>query len=181
MGNLRACRLTKGRRQTLGFTVVEVLVTFLLIGISATVAIPAYQSFIATNRIKTAAFDMVADLTLARSEAIKRNANVKMIANTTRQTDCTLSADSAAWANGWTLCVGNIILRSHVSLTGLAISESSGALSITYNSIGRPASATSRLMFTVDVATPSTKASPRCVGIDISGRVAGTLRQGASC
>ena len=57
-----------------GFTVVELMVTLGVIAILTVVAIPSFNSMINSNRLTTAANEIVAGLNVARMEAIKRNA-----------------------------------------------------------------------------------------------------------
>ena len=57
-----------------GFTVVELMVTLGVIAILTVVAIPSFNSMINSNRLTTAANEIVAGLNTARMEAIKRNA-----------------------------------------------------------------------------------------------------------
>lgn len=51
----------------------ELLVVITIAAILAAVATPSFREFIAAQRVKTAAFDVMSMLTLTRSEAIKRN------------------------------------------------------------------------------------------------------------
>lgn len=57
-----------------GFTVVELMITLGVIAILAVVAVPSFNNMINSNRLTTAANEMVAGLNVARMEAIKRNA-----------------------------------------------------------------------------------------------------------
>lgn len=72
-----------------GFTLVELMVVVALIAIVATIAAPSFTTMIATMNAKSASFDLVGDLAMARSESLKRNANV------------TVAPVSASWTNGW--------------------------------------------------------------------------------
>ena len=72
-----------------GFTLVELMLTIALFAILAAVAVPNYNSFIASQRVKTAAHDLLVAAQYARSEAVKRN----------RPT--ILRSLSDDWNNGW--------------------------------------------------------------------------------
>ncbi|WP_176761550.1 GspH/FimT family pseudopilin [Billgrantia gudaonensis] len=59
-----------------GFTLIELLVTIAVIVIMATIAIPGFQSMMATNRLNSDYNEVLSGLHLARSEAIKRREEV---------------------------------------------------------------------------------------------------------
>ncbi len=59
-----------------GFTLVELIITLVIAAILLTIAAPNMSAFIQRDRLITQANEMVADLSLARSEAIKRGARV---------------------------------------------------------------------------------------------------------
>ena len=64
------------RRASSGFTLVELLVAIAVIVILATIGIPAVQELIKDNRTASQARALSALLMFARSEAIRRNADV---------------------------------------------------------------------------------------------------------
>jgi len=159
---------------SLGFTLIEMMATLSILAILTVVAVPKFQSLFANQGIKSATFDLLADLTLARSEAIKRNANVDM------------KADSClGWQGGWRVKSGTTDLRTHASMSGLSILDSVNATNcttpsvVTFNRVGRLAS--SSVIFTIDVSPSSTKVTPRCIKIDLGGRANSSLRQGSGC
>lgn len=78
-----------------GFTLIELLVTLAVAAILLTVAVPNFQMFVMNNRMATQTNDLVTALSLARSEAVKRAANVRVCAGTS----CPGTAN--AWAQGW--------------------------------------------------------------------------------
>ncbi len=59
-----------------GFTLIELMVTIVIVAILLGIAVPEFSTFMKNNRIATAASELLADLALARSEAGKRGQNV---------------------------------------------------------------------------------------------------------
>jgi type IV fimbrial biogenesis protein FimT len=83
-------------RQILGFTLIELVVSMAVAAILVTVAIPNMRTFIQNGRLNTQLNDLVGDLSLARSEAIKRRKNVG-ICKSTNGTTC---AGGGFWRDG---------------------------------------------------------------------------------
>ena len=89
------------------FTLVEVLIVIVLIGILSSVAIPSYRSFVFTNRIAAYTNSLHGALLLARSEAIKRGLPVVICRSTNSETatpSCTAGSNAASntgWGGGW--------------------------------------------------------------------------------
>lgn len=145
-----------------GFTLIEAMITVLILAILSSAAIPAYREFVNNQRIKTTAFDFLAMLTLARSEAIKRNTQVTAIAT------------NGNWANGWTLNIGTTsagtILSQQDAKRGLIVQcmntppTTASCTNITYNSNGR--SPNSQY---IQIGNNSGN-NVRCINIDLSGR-----------
>jgi type IV fimbrial biogenesis protein FimT len=61
-----------------GFTLIELMVTLLVLAILASVGIPAFQRLVAENRVSSQANATQGALQFARSEALKRRGDVVM-------------------------------------------------------------------------------------------------------
>lgn len=75
--------------KSLGFTLIELMVTIAIAAILMGIAIPSFVGIIASNRLTTSANELVTALNLARSEAVKRGQQVVV-----RKT-------GTHWENGW--------------------------------------------------------------------------------
>jgi len=60
-----------------GFTLIELMITLVLVAILLTLAIPSFLNFIVSTRLSAAADSMVAAIDAARMAAIKRNASAQ--------------------------------------------------------------------------------------------------------
>jgi len=83
-------------RQGLGFTLIELVVAMAIAAILVTVAIPNMRTFIQNGRLNTQANDLIGDLNLARSEAIKRRSGVGIC----KSTNGTACAGGGDWRDG---------------------------------------------------------------------------------
>lgn len=80
-----------------GFSLVETLSVVAILGILAGVAVPSLQSVGGSMRVSSASNELLADLLLARSEAIKRNTRVVVC----KSGDGQACATSGTWQQGW--------------------------------------------------------------------------------
>lgn len=97
-----------------GFTLLELLVTLAIVAIIASLAAPAFQNMIATQRVRSAANDLVVTLNFARSEAVKRRATVLV------------TPAGATYAKGWDVELAGADIRKHEAVPSLTIPSKPG-------------------------------------------------------
>jgi type IV fimbrial biogenesis protein FimT len=96
-----------------GFTLIELITTLVIAGILMAMAAPSFTSFIKNNRLVSQTNELLADLAFARSEGVKRAANITVCKSTDGLT-CNAGAD---WDDGWiVVTAGGQVLRAHAAL-----------------------------------------------------------------
>jgi type IV fimbrial biogenesis protein FimT len=81
-----------------GFTLVELLITIVVVSILLALGAPAFKDFIKNNRVTAQTNDLVSAIQLARSEALKRGTNMVVCASKDQKT-CSKNKDT--WTDGW--------------------------------------------------------------------------------
>ena len=143
------------RRLALGFTLIEMMVTVSIAAILLAVSVPTFRTFTYSQRVKTSSFDMHSTLMFARSEAIKRRADVAV------------TAVSSDWNNGWTVTVGTNTLRSQDAPRGITVT--SGVTTLTYRLDGRLSGGDASLLLAADNSSVADAAGRRCIQVDTTG------------
>lgn len=145
----------QSRSQIAGVTLIELLIVIAIAAILATIAVPSFREFVAGQRIKTASFDLMSMLTLARSEAIKRNGSVTL---------------SGIGTSNVMIVAGGVTIQQRESAAGLSINCKSGSTvvactDVIYSGNGRLQAVSPSIEIS---STASSRV--RCISIDLSGR-----------
>lgn len=85
-------------RRYVGFTLLELMVVLVIVGIGLLIAVPSYQGMIEKNQLLTHAREFQTALNYARSEAIRLNTYV-VLCQSSNGTVC--SAPSSGYWEGW--------------------------------------------------------------------------------
>ena len=153
-----------------GFTLVALLIGLVVLSILVAVAAPSFSTAMAQQRLRQATTELRSTVAIARSEAVKRNAQVRLLPRT------------GGWSNGW--CVesspsasacSTAPLSERVMQANLAITGVNGLTEVNVNSWGRPTSGCPKFEF----ETSATGATCRvCLTVLSDGRV---LTESGSC
>lgn len=82
-----------------GFTLLELIITVVILGIMAAIAVPSYSAFITSNRQSAVYNNLVGTISLARLEAVKRSQVVTLCISTDQATCAATTATN--WGTGW--------------------------------------------------------------------------------
>jgi type IV fimbrial biogenesis protein FimT len=156
--------LVRPNRPPRGFTLIESMVVIALVAIVGSIALPSFRSFIGTMNAKSAAFDLINDLTAARSEAIRLNWTVRVVPMT-----------GTDWSTGWRIVrTANpdnwpeANLRERPAL-GSSLSVGSAPAQVEFRPNGRLADDTTTSLTPWSIASSISGVTPRCVVISPTG------------
>jgi len=95
-------------RRSLGFSLVELVVTISIAAILMVMAVPSFQWLLNTNRLTAPANEMVASIQVARIESIRRNARVIVCRSDNPEAGAAAACSNAggSWP-GWIVFVDN--------------------------------------------------------------------------
>lgn len=133
-------------RRQFGFTIIELMMTLVLLAVLAGLAAPSVRDMIATSRLKTHNGAIQSSLMMARSEAIKRKGRV-VVCKSADQASCTTAGN---WEQGWivfvdsndnaTVDAGEGIIQKVGALSGAFILKANNNVAdyVSYTSSGAP-------------------------------------------
>ena len=179
-----------------GFTLIEVMFTIVVLAVLLSIGIPNLRDFLRNGRMTGYANEMLADINLARTEAIKRRALVTVCAsaNPTATSPTCAATNSTSAFTGWVVFVddadpnaaaandgnavinaGETILRRHAAITATAKSDA-GFISFADTGFARASGGTASATFVVmcdtrgNVDAGSDRSAARAVTIQRTGR-----------
>jgi type IV fimbrial biogenesis protein FimT len=135
-------------------TVVAVLA--ILMGLAA----PGMNGLLDSQRLRSTTFDLIADLTLARSESLKRGLDVAVTPISGRD-----------WSAGWQVRTDELgeLLRER-SPAGGTLVFTGAPTSVVFDRNGRLARASNILRIQLDSSALTGPSGTRCISIDMLGR-----------
>jgi len=139
----------RGSRQR-GFTLIEFLVTLVVAALLLGIGVPGFQKIVSSQRLRTASYNLVSDLVLARSEALKRRVSVQLVPS------------ASGWGGGWTVQSGGGTLATR---DRLGVDVTTAPTQITFDLNGRVV--TTDPVVRIGLSADTGK---RCISLDPSGR-----------
>lgn len=175
---MKMSSLHKRAAASSGFTLLELMIALTIIGVLLAIAAPSFREAMMNVRISAQTNDLMADLALARSEAVKRNQTVYLC---TSRDQLTCNGDS--WAQGWIVAVDangdnlwdstEVAIKARPAAEGnntivsVGHSVSGSALMIPYRASGAAGNVARRFVICDSRTTGTTG---RRISINITGR-----------
>jgi len=174
------------KAQQTGFTLIELMFTIMVLAVLLGIGVPNFREFVRNSRMTAAANDLLGDLSLARSEAVKRRAQVT-VCGTTGGSSPSCSTSGTAFS-AWMVFVdtngdnsyqsSEVLLRQHDLVGNSITGTASGALHVAFRQNGfvAPGSATQVLFCDPrkNAKTVGNLPAARAVEIGVAGRASVT-------
>jgi type IV fimbrial biogenesis protein FimT len=119
---MKASKSSAGPNRASGFTLIELMIALSIVGILLAIAVPSFREAMMNVRISAQTNDLMTDLSVARSEAVKRSLPVLL---------CTSKdglACGGSWSDGWIVFVdadndaavsnGDLVMKSRPAAEG---------------------------------------------------------------
>jgi type IV fimbrial biogenesis protein FimT len=177
-------RASRGALAQAGFTLIEMLVTLTILGVLAMLAAPSFNEAMLGNKLASFANRFLASAQLARSEAIKRNAVVRLCASA----NGVACAGGGTFQQGWVVFHdanndgvvngGETVIQVEQALSDDYHFTSNAGYGLAFQPIG--AGATAAVM-TLCRATPSAGRQERRVTLSATGRASVETTRTGTC
>ena len=150
-----------------GFTIVELMITLVIVGILATIALPSFSDFIRRGQVRSVTESVSSAMQLTRNEAVKRNEQVTMTFVLEARAACNdsiLTSWNVRGEDGGVLQQASLVGDSGGEVC--VVMTPVGAAQLTFNGLGRAVpsnNSVTRIVFSIpgidqtrqiDVASP---------------------------
>jgi type IV fimbrial biogenesis protein FimT len=138
------------QRAARGFSLIELMVALVIIGVFITMGLPAFSRFLQNTQIRNAAEITMSGINLARAEAIRRNTVVRFQLVSNLTSGCSISAAALNWvvsladptgacdaAPSETVAPQIVQKRSSSEGSRNAVISTTGGAAIVFNGLGR--------------------------------------------
>lgn len=150
--------MNRNQQKIKGFTLVELLVTMVVIAVVLVIGVPGIANMKRNSELTTATNDLVVALNLARTEAVRQGIDITVASNA--------GDASTNFTTGWDVKSGATVMREFSGVpTGTSVTLTSGTAPITFAGLGNVTSASC-----FDIAVGGISAV-RSVPISAAGRV----------
>jgi len=137
------------KRSEAGFTLIELMIVLVIIAMVFILGMPSYSAWIQNSRIRNAAESVHNGLQLARSEAVRRNAQVNFV-----------QAADSGWSFGCAAVTATCpaVIQSRLASEGsagvvVAVGNASVANTVAFNNFGASINAAGAIAINIDSAT----------------------------
>jgi type IV fimbrial biogenesis protein FimT len=148
-----------------GFTLIELVITLVVLSVGSALAIGSFQWFVESNRLAAATNDFSADVSYARTEAIKRqggNTGRGQVVMCVSANGATCGAAPTTWLSGWLIywdqdndgafitANGDVLLKTHPALPNgfTLVTQPANTVQLAFNRLGALTSAVTSLQVT---------------------------------
>ena len=170
-----------GAKGGAGFTLIELVVTVLILAILVTVGVPSFSDATLGSRLGSYANELMTSAYLARSEAMKRNRPVTLCTST----DGTSCAVSGGWEQGWIVLetsTSTVIQHQQARAPGYKVMAKDASNAAIYSVAFQPTGfGATQATFTVCRYLPEAGKQERVVTLSPTGKPAVSRTETGTC
>lgn len=164
-------------RRTGGFTLIELMVVVVIMGILLAIGIPSYRTWLENGKVRSYAESLQDGLRYARSEAVRRNTTVRFQMTSDLTSACTLSSTGKNWV---------VSLADPSTKCDIAVSDTTAPQTLKKSSTQRGSGGISTANLAVTSVLATLAATPAATSTTVNtltfnpfGRLTGAVQGGA--